>query len=55
MNEVRFLIDAAARETDEAFGDGEWLVHLFTELEKRDHAFLENARETAKLNVMNKA
>lgn len=55
MNEVRFLIDAAARESDEAFGDGEWLVHLFTELEKRDHAFLENARETAKLNVMNKA
>lgn len=44
LSEVAFLIDAAARDRDEPFGDGEWLIDLFAEMEKRDQAYLSSAR-----------
>ncbi|MEL7429302.1 MAG: phytoene/squalene synthase family protein [Pseudomonadota bacterium] len=42
--EVRFLIDAAAREHDEPFGDGEWVIDLFSEMDRRDRAYLQSVR-----------
>jgi phytoene synthase len=44
VSQARFLIDPAARPDDEPFGDGEWIVHLFSEMDKRDKAYLENVR-----------
>jgi len=44
LEEVQFLIDVAARDSDTAFGDGEWLLELFAELEKRDQAYLQTVR-----------
>lgn len=44
LQEVQFLIDVAAREHDNAFGDGEWILELFSEMEKRDQAYLQTVR-----------
>ncbi|MEM7290045.1 MAG: phytoene/squalene synthase family protein [Pseudomonadota bacterium] len=45
--EVQFLIDAAARDRDEPFGDGEWLIDLFADMERRDQAYLQSVRTGA--------
>ena len=47
LPEVQYLIDVAAREHDEPFGDGEWLIELFSEMEQRDQAYLAKARQEA--------
>lgn len=44
LPQVKFLIDVAAREQDEPFGDGEWILHLFAEMERRDQAYLQMVR-----------
>ncbi|MDJ0614967.1 MAG: hypothetical protein QNJ29_14965, partial [Rhizobiaceae bacterium] len=44
LDEVKFLIDVAAREKDTAFGDGEWLLDLFAEMEQRDQTYLQSVR-----------
>ncbi len=44
LPEVAFLMEAAARDKDEPFGDGEWLLNLFTEMEQRDQAYLQSVR-----------
>ncbi len=44
LEEVQFLIDVAARDRDTAFGDGEWILELFAEMERRDQAYLQAAR-----------
>lgn len=44
LKEVQFLVDVAARDRDTAFGDGEWIIDLFAEMEKRDQAYLQAAR-----------
>lgn len=44
LPEVSFLVDAAVREKDEPFGDGEWLISLFSDMEKRDQAYLQSVR-----------
>lgn len=44
LPEVAFLIEAAASENDEPFGDGEWLINLFSEMEQRDQAYLQSVR-----------
>ncbi|MEM9279986.1 MAG: phytoene/squalene synthase family protein [Pseudomonadota bacterium] len=52
LPEVKYLIDASAREEEAAFGDGEWLIDLFAEMDRRDREYLENARSPASLNVL---
>ncbi|MEO0328230.1 MAG: phytoene/squalene synthase family protein [Pseudomonadota bacterium] len=51
MPEIEYLIEAAATEKDEPFGDGEWLIELFSELEKRDRAYLAREKEQASVLI----
>ena len=44
LPEVTYLIEAAKRDSDVPFGDGEWLVGLFADLSERDQKYLEEAR-----------
>ncbi|MEM9330397.1 MAG: phytoene/squalene synthase family protein [Pseudomonadota bacterium] len=52
LAEVKYLIDASARDHENAFGDGEWLINLFAEMDRRDREYLERARATAKLDLV---
>lgn len=52
LPEVRYLIDVSARDEEAAFGDGEWLINLFAEMDRRDREYLEEARASAKLDMV---
>lgn len=49
LPEVQFLIDATKRESDEAFNEGEWLINMWCDMKMRDKAFLDEAKEAAKI------
>ena len=51
LREVQYLIDASARNQETAFGDGEWLISLFADMDRRDREYLEKARAAAKLDM----
>lgn len=52
LPEVEYLIHAAAQGDETAFGDGEWLINLFAEMDRRDREYLEEARTAAKLDMV---
>ncbi|MEM8650644.1 MAG: phytoene/squalene synthase family protein [Pseudomonadota bacterium] len=52
MPEVAYLISASARDDEIAYGDGEWLINLFAEMNRRDQEYLEKAKAAAKLNMV---
>ena len=52
LPEVEYLIEASARAEENAFGDGEWLISLFAEMDRRDREYLQQARSTEKLDLV---